>query len=704
LADIVPNVVTPFTAAGIALDAPGNVYIAVNGPLHKLNRAAANGVPFATNMTFPPTAAGTKSAVQFATLQNIGTSNLTFSPAPLAAGGSNPNVTAPFEMNSTSTICATPSALIPSATCSLAFDFAPPLTATGLSTGTATVTDNSLNVTGATQIVPMSGTTVQISISPYLLPDGTVGTAYPSQTFTVNGDANATAPYALTNTAISPAGSGLSVSTYGNTGTISGTPTAAGTYNFVLTVTDSSSPQIVVNQPYTVTINPAPVVANVTVASKTYDGTTATTVTGCTLTPQVTGVTCSYTGATANFADANAGTNKQAAVTSGVSLQGTGLANYTLTNIIASPSTINAKAITVTATAANKTADGTTTATITGCGVSTAGGVLTADMGNVTCSYSAASGTFADATVGNGKTVTVTGLTLTGTKAGNYSITMPVTTTANIMAPTTTMTPPNLSSLPNPVLNTSYSQSLAVTGGTAPITYSYTGTLPPGLSLNPSTGVLSGTPTTAGTYTFTVTAKDSGSPQQSVTYPASPGITLTVAATPADFVVSVTSATSQTVSTSGGSAAYTINVKSTTGTTYSNSVTLSASGQPSGAPTPSFSLNPVTPGANGATSTLTITLPTATASVRSYSPIAFALLLLPVVLIGKARSLRNLRIRGLLAVVLALVATAGIIGCGGGGDKTTQPVQGTKWTAGTYTITITGNDANHTAKATLIVQ
>ena len=46
-----------------------------------------------------------------------------------------------------------------------------------------------------------------------------------------------------------------------------------------------------------------------------------------------------------------------------------------------------------------------------------------------------------------------------------------------------------------------YSDQLTVTGGTSPFTWSVSGgSLPPGVTLGASTGLLSGTPTTAGTY------------------------------------------------------------------------------------------------------------------------------------------------------------------------------------------------------------
>ena len=56
----------------------------------------------------------------------------------------------------------------------------------------------------------------------------------------------------------------------------------------------------------------------------------------------------------------------------------------------------------------------------------------------------------------------------------------------------------------------SYNVTLAATGGNGPYTYAISsGLLPPGLTLNGSTGLIGGTPTKVGTYTFTSKVTDS---------------------------------------------------------------------------------------------------------------------------------------------------------------------------------------------------
>ncbi len=82
-------------------------------------------------------------------------------------------------------------------------------------------------------------------------------------------------------------------------------------------------------------------------------------------------------------------------------------------------------------------------------------------------------------------------------------------TSVNIMitpAPAITTT-----SLLNPMVGESYNQTLQFTGGTLPVTWSLeSGTLPTGLSLNASTGAITGIPTgTTGTANFTVKVTDS---------------------------------------------------------------------------------------------------------------------------------------------------------------------------------------------------
>jgi hypothetical protein len=64
---------------------------------------------------------------------------------------------------------------------------------------------------------------------------------------------------------------------------------------------------------------------------------------------------------------------------------------------------------------------------------------------------------------------------------------------------------------------TPYSFPVTATGNPAP-TYSDGGTLPPGLTINPDTGVISGTPTTPGTTTVTITVDNGTAPPDTETY------------------------------------------------------------------------------------------------------------------------------------------------------------------------------------------
>jgi hypothetical protein len=163
-------------------------------------------------------------------------------------------------------------------------------------------------------------------------------------------------------------------------------------------------------------------------ASKVYDGTTAATVTLGD--DRVSGdvFTTSYT--TASFADKNVGTGKSINV-SGISISGTDAGNYTFNTTVSTTANITARALTVSATGVNKVYDGTTTATV----------ILSDDRvsGDMfTDSYTSAS--FADKTVGTGKAISVSGISISGTDAGNYTFNLTASTTANITTRALTVT------------------------------------------------------------------------------------------------------------------------------------------------------------------------------------------------------------------------------------------------------------------------
>lgn len=61
-------------------------------------------------------------------------------------------------------------------------------------------------------------------------------------------------------------------------------------------------------------------------------------------------------------------------------------------------------------------------------------------------------------------------------------------------------------------MGSAYSASVAATSGTAPITYTYTGDLPAGLSIDLASGLITGTPTTSGSFRMHLTGRNAAGP------------------------------------------------------------------------------------------------------------------------------------------------------------------------------------------------
>ena len=192
-----------------------------------------------------------------------------------------------------------------------------------------------------------------------------------------------------------------------------------------------------------------------------------------------------------------------------------------------------------------------------------AGSTLTWTLAGGSCT-GAACGTLSSST---GAAVTYTAppattpiqLTLTGGIAGTQSKQM-VTITVN-------PDPAIQGNPPAGVVGEAYTTTLTTSGGTGPLTLSIlSGSLPAGLTFNASTGVISGTPTAAGTSTFTVRAIDSASVPYVVT--AAESITVTGSATGALTVSgappsgTVGTAYSTALSAAGGTAPYTWSILS----------------------------------------------------------------------------------------------------------------------------------------------
>jgi predicted outer membrane repeat protein len=107
----------------------------------------------------------------------------------------------------------------------------------------------------------------------------------------------------------------------------------------------------------------------------------------------------------------------------------------------------------------------------------------------------------------------------TPTSTGSYSFNLTITDSNKIVGilgytlPVSAPTMQVTSSAGNPTsvaYGGTYSGQFTANGGTAPYTYSISsGSLPPGLSISPTTGAVTGSTTQAGNYSFTVSAMDS---------------------------------------------------------------------------------------------------------------------------------------------------------------------------------------------------
>ncbi|WDK83183.1 putative Ig domain-containing protein [Xanthomonas campestris pv. campestris] len=393
---------------------------------------------------------------------------------------------------------------------------------------------------------------VVVTVGPASLPAATAGSAY-SQNLSASGG---TAPYSFAVTAGAlPAGLTLSAA-----GVLSGTPTATGSFNFTATATDSGGSPTSGNRAYTLTVAGATVTLPATslpagtagqaysgalnpatggIAPYTYAVTAGALPAGITLNGS-SGALTGTPGSVGSFAFSVTATDS----TSGTPSQGT--RGYTLNiaapPIVVAPSTLPAA---TRGTAYSQT--------------------LSAGGGTAPYTYALASGALpAGLTLASNGTLsgtaTVEGsfnFTVTATDAGSF--------TAN-QAYSLTVAGPNLvlpaSSLPAGTAGQAYSASITpATGGTAPYSYALTaGALPTGVVVDVATGGLSGTPTVAGTFNFTLTVSDS---TPSPAAQASRSYTLTIAA-PVIVVAptALPAATrgtvySQTLSASGGTAPYT---------------------------------------------------------------------------------------------------------------------------------------------------
>jgi hypothetical protein len=193
---------------------------------------------------------------------------------------------------------------------------------------------------------------------------------------------------------------------------------------------------------YTVDITKADIssIDGITASNKIYDRTTTATLdksTAVTFNGKISGDTLTVATATGNFSDKNVADGKTVDIT-GLTLGGVSAVNYNLTtNTATTTANITAKAITLNSvTAANREYNGVADASATVSAYGSFTGVISGDGSGVSVDTTNVVASFIDGNKANGKAVSVTGIALSGTEAGNYSIVGGFSTIANITVKT----------------------------------------------------------------------------------------------------------------------------------------------------------------------------------------------------------------------------------------------------------------------------
>ncbi|HYG75303.1 MAG TPA: putative Ig domain-containing protein [Planctomycetota bacterium] len=474
------------------------------------------------------------------------------------------------------------------------------LSGTPSASGTASFDINVTDTAGATLTKSYSLVVNPVlSIAPASLAAATAGSPT-SQIITIS---NGTSPYtSLTVTNFTAGTTGLAagaLSADAQTGTVtlSGTATAAGTATFDVNVTDTAGATL--SQSYSLTVNPALSIAPGTLAEATAGTATNQTITisdGTTpyTSVTVTGFNAGTTGLTAGALTTNAGAGT-------VTLSGTpgasGSASFTVNVTDTAGATltqgytliVNAALSVTPAVLAEATSGTATSQTLT-----VNGGTLPYTAVNVSGFSAGTTGlTAADLTPDTGTgTVVLSGTpTAAGTAAFDVNVTdsAGATLTQNFtltVNPPVTVTP---LTLPGGVVYSAYNQTIAITGGTGTATFAVTtGSLPTGVSLNSTTGVLNGSPSATGTFNFTITATDSATATGQQAYTViitAPTIVLAPATLPAGAIGSPLNAQ---LSATGGLAPYTFSIASGA---LPAGVALSPAGVLSGIPTAGGTFN-----------------------------------------------------------------------------------------------------------------